>query len=139
MRAIPIITAVLVALVGFAGPARADDVEDAQAVIESQIQAFLDDDAEAAYSYAAPGIRKIYPDTESFFEMVRKGYEPVYRPDNFAFGRSKTLPEGVIVQEVLISGAEGEDWTALYAMEKQPDGSFKIRGVQMVKYAAPET
>jgi hypothetical protein len=91
------------------------------------------------YSYAAPGIRKIYPDTESFFEMVRKGYEPVYRPDNFAFGRSKTLPEGVIVQEVLISGAEGEDWTALYAMEKQPDGSFKIRGVQMVKYAAPET
>lgn len=138
MRA-PFIFAPTLIAAALAGPAWAGDVEDAQMIIESQIKAFLDDDAEEAYSYAAPGIRKLYPDTKSFFEMVRQGYEAVYRADNFAFGRSKALPEGIIVQEVMINGPEGEDWTALYAMEKQPDGSFKIRGVQMVKYAAPET
>ena len=41
-----------------------------------------------------------------------------------------------VVQEVLISGSDGEDWTALYQVVKQPDGSYKINGVHMIR-AAP--
>ncbi|MCY0094870.1 DUF4864 domain-containing protein [Hoeflea sp. J2-29] len=122
------------------GAARADAQADARNVIESQIEAFLSDDAAAAYSFAAPAIKEIYPDEARFFDMVKRGYQPVYRPGNFAFGRSKAGDDGArIVQEVIIQGPDGQDWTALYSLERQPDGSFKINGVQMIKAAAPQT
>ncbi|WP_052093295.1 DUF4864 domain-containing protein [Hoeflea phototrophica] len=121
-------------------PARADDAAAAQSIIESQIQAFLADDMATAYSFAAPSIKRMYPDESRFFDMVKRGYQPVYRPGNFAFGRSKLAPDGSgLIQEVLIQGPDGQDWTALYSLERQPDGSFKINGVQMIKAAAPVT
>ena len=116
-------------------PARAEDpIEAARLVIESQISAFLKDDADLAYSFASPKIKNVFPDKEQFFAMVRKSYEPVYHPGNYAFGRNKILSDGaVVLQEVLISGREGKDWTAVYELGKQPDGSYKINGVQMLK------
>ncbi|MBC7280430.1 DUF4864 domain-containing protein [Hoeflea sp.] len=133
------IWAVLLAALTF-GPARADDAATARGVIESQIEAFLADDMATAYSFAAPSIKRLYPDQDRFSAMVRRGYQPVYRPGNYAFGRGKIGPDGAgLVQEVLISGPDGADWTALYSLERQPDGSFKINGVQMIKAAAPQT
>ncbi len=41
----------------------------------------------------------------------------------------------MVVQEVLISGPDGKDWTALYQVVKQPDGSYKINGVHIVRTA----
>ena len=121
-------------------PARANDAATARGVIESQIEAFLANDMATAYSLAAPSIKRLYPDQDRFSAMVRRGYQPVYRPGNYAFGRGKIAPDGAgVVQEVLISGPDGEDWTALYSLERQPDGSFKINGVQMIKAAAPQT
>lgn len=123
-----------------AEPARADDAATARAIIESQINAFLADDMVTAYSFAAPSIKRMYPDESRFFDMVKRGYQPVYRPGNFAFGRSKTAADGSgLFQEVLIEGPDGQDWTALYSLERQPDGTFKINGVQMIKAAAPQT
>ena len=121
-------------------PARADDAATVRGIIESQINAFLSDDMATAYSFAAPSIKRMYPDETRFFDMVKRGYQPVYRPGNFAFGRFKPAPDGAgMVQEVLIQGPDGQDWTALYSLERQPDGSFKINGVQMIKAAAPIT
>ncbi len=71
-------------------PARAEDpLDTTRSMIEAQIKAFLQDDPEAAYSYAAPGIKAVYPDKNVFFAMVKKSYEPVYHPGNYAFGRSR--------------------------------------------------
>lgn len=109
-----------------------EPVDTVQDIITGQISAFLNEDAEAAYFFASPAIRKKFPDRNIFFEMVKRGYQPVYRPDNFKFGRSK-IEDGMIFQEVLIVGPDGEDWTALYQMQKQPDGSYKINGVRMLK------
>ncbi len=123
-----------------AAPARADDIEDAQAVIESQIEAFLREDAAAAYAHAAPGIQRMYPNPDLFFEMVKRGYAPVFRPGNFAFGKAKPASDGkTIVQEVLIGGTKGkDDWTAVYVLEKQDNGEFRINGVHMLKSQAPQ-
>ncbi len=110
-----------------------DPIETSRAMIEAQIKAFLKDDPEAAYSYAAPGIKALYPDKNVFFAMVKKSYEPVYHPGNYAFGRSRSIDDGaVIYQEVLISGRDDKDWTAIYQVSRQPDGSYKINGVQIV-------
>tara|TARA_R110001606_G_scaffold349603_1_gene499573 strand:- start:50 stop:484 length:435 start_codon:yes stop_codon:yes gene_type:complete len=139
-RIIPILAASLFALLTALAPARSDDAASARAVIESQINAFLNDDMATAYSFASPAIRQIYPDPSRFFDMVKRGYQPVYRPGNFAFGRSKAAADGSgIFQEVIIQGSDGADWTALYSLQRQPDGSFKINGVQIIKAAAPQT
>ena len=49
----------------------ADDVAAAQGVIRAQEQALSRDDAAAAYSYAAPAIKEIFPDAGIFMSMVR--------------------------------------------------------------------
>jgi hypothetical protein len=112
-----------------------EPVDTAQDIIQKQIAAFLRGDAKTAYSFASPTIRGKFPTEGVFFDMVRKDYAPVYRPGNFAFGRSKVEGD-MVLQEVLISGPDGKDWTALYQLLKQPDGSYRINGVHMVR-AAP--
>ncbi|MEI3851674.1 MULTISPECIES: DUF4864 domain-containing protein [Ensifer] len=118
-----------------ASAARAEEpVDTARAIIQEQIAAFLHDDAETAYSFASPAVRGKFPDKTTFFDMVKRGYQPVYRPGNFAFGRSKVVGDQVL-QEVLISAPDGKDWTAIYELVKQPDGSYKINGVMMLQQA----
>ncbi|MBK5571028.1 DUF4864 domain-containing protein [Ensifer sp. 2YAB10] len=121
-------------LAGTSASRAEEPVDTARAIIEEQIAAFLHDDAETAYSFASPEIRGKFPDKTAFFDMVKRGYRPVYRPGNFAFGRSKVVGDQVI-QEVLISAPDGKDWTALYQLVKQPDGSYKINAVMMLQSA----
>lgn len=111
-----------------------DPAAAAQEIIGQQIHAFLNDDAEAAYALASPAIRQKFPQDSAFFDMVKRQYAPVYRPGNFAFGRVKVEGD-VVVQEVLISGPDGKDWTALYQLLRQADGSLRINGVHLVATA----
>jgi hypothetical protein len=120
-------------LIGLGAPARAaDDIAAAQSVIRSQEQAFGRDDFAAAYSYAAPAIQGIFPDTETFMAMVQKSYAPVWRHKSFEFGEARAA-DGKIAQRVHILDAEGVPWEALYTLEPQPDGSLKITGCMLLK------
>lgn len=127
------------ALLPLDSEAMADPAADAQSVISRQIEAFLNDDADTAYGFASPSIRGLFPDKERFFAMVRKSYQPVYRPGNYAFGRSRIVGEGsAVFQEVLIQGKDGQDWSAVYELLRQPDGTYRINGVQMFKNTASQ-
>ncbi|WP_160004059.1 DUF4864 domain-containing protein [Rhizobium sp. 18055] len=134
MRAFFAVLVLCVASLWSLSPARAEDpVDTTRSMIEGQINAFLHDDPEAAYSYAAPGIKAAYPDKNLFFAMVKKSYEPVFHPGNYAFGRSRSIDNGALIyHEVLISGRDGKDWTAIYQVIRQPDSSYKIGGVQIL-------
>ena len=112
--------------------ARADDVATAQGVIRAQEQAFGHDDAAAAYSYAAPAVKQIFPAPDIFMSMVQNGYAPVYRHKSFEFGESK-IEGSSIAQRVHIIDANGEAWEALYTLEQQADGSYKITGCSLLK------
>jgi hypothetical protein len=112
--------------------ARADDVATAQGVIRAQEQAFGHDDAAAAYSYAAPAVKQIFPAPDIFMSMVQNAYVPVYRHKSFEFGDSKTEGSS-IAQRVHIIDANGEAWEALYTLEQQADGSYKITGCSLLK------
>jgi hypothetical protein len=120
---------VLVAVVALPGLSRADDARsDAiRTVIASQIEAFQADDGTRAYSFAAPSIRRIFTSPEMFMSMVRSGYQPVYRPKSVTYGRLRE-EGGVIVQEVFLVGPDDKSYTALYALQQQDDGSWKISG-----------
>jgi hypothetical protein len=130
MRAFVLLAAFLI---GLASPATAaDDVATAQGVILSQTEALGRDDAAAAYSYAAPAIRELFPQAEIFMEMVRRSYAPVYRHKSFEFGEARAF-EGRIAQRVHIVDADGIPWEALYTLEPQADGSVKISGCVLLK------
>jgi hypothetical protein len=125
MRAFVLFAVVLISL---SAPARAgDDVTAAQTIIRSQEQAFAHDDAAAAYSYAAPAIHAMFPDAAEFMAMVRRGYAPVYRHKSFEFGVGRA-DDGKIAQTVRIIDPDGNPWDALYTLEQQADGSWKITG-----------
>ncbi|MGY6570222.1 MAG: DUF4864 domain-containing protein [Salinarimonas sp.] len=137
MRQFPKILAAFVLLTGLiqAPTALAQDAGDGAAireVISRQLDAFLADDAARAYSFASPGIQRLFPGEERFMGMVRRGYPPVYRPRSRDFGELRQTPLGP-VQEVGLIDANGQAWLALYTMEQQPDGSWKIAGVRLVR------
>lgn len=121
------------ALFAFTTPATAaDDVAAAQSVIRAQEQAFAHDDAASAYSYAAPAIHQLFPRAGIFVTMVRSQYAPVYRHKSFEFGEART-DGGLVAQRVHIIDANGEAWEALYTLEQQGDGSYKITGCTLLK------
>lgn len=106
-----------------------------EGVISAQIEAFRRDDAAAAYGFAAPNIHALFPTPEIFMRMVRSGYAPVYRPQAVRF--SETVVEnGAVVQRVLLRGPDGRAHLALYTMERQADGAWKIASVVLVTLPA---
>ncbi|MFZ5732470.1 MAG: DUF4864 domain-containing protein [Pseudomonadota bacterium] len=129
MRALVILIALFV---GLAAPAHADDTTAAQTIIRAQVDAFIRGDAAAAYSHAAPGIRGVFTQADVFVEMVAKNYPPIIRHKSFEFGKAEALSGGV-AQAVRIVDDEGVPWQALYTLEKQPDGSWKITGCTLQK------
>ncbi len=119
--------------VPFAVPAFAGDAEikSAQTTIDSQLKAFLADDGALAYSFAAPNVKQIFPTVESFMGMVISAYPPVHRPQNYSFGKVMQTGPTSIVQQVLILGPDGKDYEAVYTLEMQADGTFKITGCSL--------
>ena len=46
---------------------------------------------------------------------------------------------GELVQPVRMTDADGRAWMALYPMEQQPDGTWRINGCQLGRLPARET
>ena len=121
-------------------PARADDAASVSAadqqaieqVITSQLDAFRRDAGDAAFSLASPSIQSMFGDASHFMGMVRQQYQPVYRPRSFAFERLETINER-IVQRVTIIGPDGAAALALYTVEREPDGTWRIDGCTLTR------
>jgi hypothetical protein len=103
-----------------------------RSVIEAQISAFRADDGERAFSFAAPSIRGIFLTADNFMAMVRRGYEPVYRPRDVRFGDLIDV-EQTLVQKVIVTTPDGKQVLALYSMERQSDGSWRISGCMLAE------
>ena len=114
------------------GMPSAADHDAIRQVIEGQMAAFQRGDGAAAFAYASPGIQAKFGDAETFMKMVETGYAPVYSPQEVEF-RGIEMRGGTPIQEVLVVGPDGQPVKALYAMERQPDGSWRISGCVLVK------
>lgn len=101
-------------------------------IIQDQIEAFKRDDAGRAYSYASPTLQNRFGSQERFMAMVKEGYTPVYRPRSYTMGEFKDTPDGTSLA-VQIQDQEGVDWVAIYTLEQQPDGTWRISGCYLAK------
>jgi Domain of unknown function (DUF4864) len=107
-----------------------NDRAESRAVIERQIEAFRQDDGATAFAFASPGLQAIFQDQDRFMAMVKNGYQPVYRPRNYAFAGIAETDSG-LTATLSIEDQDGHAWTAVYTLEKQPDGSWKITSCRL--------
>ncbi len=100
-------------------------------IIQSQLDAFQVDDGARAFSFATPQLRRMFGTPENFMAMVRGGYMAVYRPQSVEFLDARVV-SGRTGQAVRFVGPDGIAVIAIYTMERQPDGSWRIAAVQLV-------
>lgn len=98
-------------------------------VILSQIEAFANDDRDAAWEYASEGIRERTGSPETFFDMVKLSYGAVHRAAQIEF-RERIPHAGFQIQVVRLLGPEGKRWHAAYRMVRNGD-QWKIGGVSL--------
>lgn len=135
MRTIPgllVLAACLAGAVRAQGIVAPADRAAIQHVITAQIEAFRHDDGEKAFGFAAPHIRTMFGDATHFLAMVHDAYPPVYRPRSVSFG-TLARQDGSLVQKVELVGPDGQGALALYVMEHEPDGNWRIAGCSLVK------
>ena len=128
-----IVLLAFMSLAAFAQSVSETEKSEFQRIITAQISAFRADDGPTAYSFAAPVVRKIFPTPEIFMSMVKQGYSPVYRPQSFNFTEVLIDPLGRPAQKMLVVGPDGKTYEALYSMEKQPDGTWRISGCTLLE------
>lgn len=102
-----------------------------RSVITAQLDAFRQNDADGAFRIASPQIEARYGDAATFLAAVRVGYPAVYRAHDVSFGPVGRR-DGAVVQQVGLVGPDGTGEVALYTMEREPNGVWRIDGCSLV-------
>jgi hypothetical protein len=95
--------------------------------ISEQLAALKAGDAGKAFAHASPSIRQQFGTAADFLAMVRTAYGAliVARYTEFLEG---AVIEGNVIQPLRLVAPDNSVQVALYTMQKQPDGRWKISG-----------
>lgn len=110
-----------------ATPLNDTEADAVRQVVVAQLQAFADDDADSAFATATPGVREAIGEPGRFLAMVRGAYPMVYRPATVTFLKPQE-DSGTVLQMVRITDGDDKSWIALFALERQPDATWRING-----------
>ena len=105
----------------------ATDEQNIIATVQAQLDAFAQDDAEKAFSFAAPNIRSLVVTAEVFLAMVRSQYRVVYRPATVVFIKPQGQRDNALLR-VQMTDSEGDPWIATYSLQRQSDATWRISG-----------
>ena len=110
----------------------AKDEQAVQTVVQSQLAAFAKDNADKAFSYATPELRKTIGSASAFMAMVKGSFPVVYRPASVAFLKAEGSGDEVI-QKVQMLDANGTSYLAVYSLQRQKDKTWRISGCAVVE------
>lgn len=96
-------------------------------VISDQIAAFKADDFEMAFTFASPGIKRLFGSPGRFGQMVRSGFPMVWRPAGVRF-TDLSVRDGRQVQSVIVTDQAGTLHVLDYEMVPGQEG-WLINGV----------
>jgi hypothetical protein len=96
-------------------------------VIADQRAALVAGDATHAFAHATPAIRAQFGTPENFLAMVRTAYDALVSARYAEFLEGAVI-EGVVIQPLRLIAPDNTVQVALYTMEKQMDGRWKIAG-----------
>ena len=103
-------------------------------VIDDQLAALKAGDGVKAMTFAAPGIRDQFGTPDNFLRMVREGYAPLLAARRTQFLQGAVIDDA-IVQPLRLVLPDDSVMVALYQMQRQPDGQWRIAGCMI----APST
>ncbi|TFZ04139.1 DUF4864 domain-containing protein [Ramlibacter humi] len=103
------------------------EVSRVREVIVAQLSALATDDADKAFETATPEVRAAIGSSNRFLAMVRAAYPMVYRPASVSFLKPEE-EDGSVLQLVEIKDGDDKSWLALFALERQPDQTWRISG-----------
>lgn len=106
-------------------------------IIEQQLDAIRKDDAELAFSFASPTIRKAFRDAATFMALLSKDYAPMKRWEAATFLDLRTFDDHY-VQRVKLVDKKGAVSVANYALIKGDTGEWYVAGVA-IEDAATKT
>jgi len=112
----------------------ASDWKAMERIISEQRAALVAGEGVKAFSYASPGIRAQFGDAETFLELVRTGYAPLLTARYVEFLQGAVI-DGTVVVPLRLIDADNTVRVALYIMERQSDGGWRIAGCRI----APST
>ena len=123
----------LAATLLLASPLRAEEARNPviEGVIQSQIEAFLADDVETAFTFASPNIQGLFGTPERFGMMVRQGYPMVWRPADVQYLELAEIG-GQTWQRVMITDQAGAVHMLGYQMIETGEG-WQINGVRILQ------
>ncbi len=128
-----ILGAAVAVMFAFGAVAEEERIPGVETTIQNQIDAFLQDDFETAFSFASPSIKRIFGSSVRFGEMVKNGYPMVWRPQDVRFLELRRQGP-LLLQKVLVRDANGAPHVLEYNMIETENG-WQIDGVQLL--AAP--
>jgi hypothetical protein len=96
-------------------------------VIGAQRAALAAGDAKKAFSFATPGIRAQFGTPENFLAMVRASYGALTAARHVEFLQGAVI-EGRVIKPLRLVAPDNGVLVALYTMERQKDGRWKIAG-----------
>ena len=105
-------------------PTQADWAE-IKRVIAAQREALMSGDGERAFSFAAPSIRSHFGDVSTFMRMVRQSYHALLDARYVEFLEGAMIA-GDIVQPLRLVLPDGTVMVAIYGVQRQADGGWRI-------------
>jgi hypothetical protein len=101
--------------------------EKIRAVVTAQREALVAGEGERAFAFATPALRRQYGSAEAFMRMVRSGYQAL-ADARYVELLDGGVIEGSTIQPLRLVMPDGAVLVALYTMERQRDGSWRIAG-----------
>lgn len=112
-----------------AAPLADEEADQVRQVFVAQLSALALDDADSAFATATPAVQAAVGSAGRFLAMVRGAYPMVVRPAAVTFHKpDRDEDDGEVVQLVEIRDQAGQSWLAVFALERQPDASWRISG-----------
>ena len=115
-----------------AAPLPPDDVAMIQEAIRGQLHALSEDDADSAFELTSPSIRSQMGSPENFLRLIKEEYGPIYRHLVVIFSAPQALGDAII-QIVRLTDRESRVWLAIYNMQRDMTGNWKIDGCQLLQ------
>jgi hypothetical protein len=98
-----------------------------QLVIGDQLKALKAGDGTKAMGFSVPGIRQQFRTPERFMRMVREGYAALLDA-RYSMFLAGAVVDGITIQPLQLVLPDNSVVVALYRMEKQKDGFWRIAG-----------
>lgn len=130
-------TAIFIGALACRGAWALDGITTADAIaiseaVQSQLEAFSNDDASRAFNLATIEKRMLLGNPDNFLRMVKEQYSPIYRPHEVILSQPEVV-EGMAIQLARIIDSEDRVWVAIFSMQQEDDGSWKIDGYQLLE------